>query len=416
MLKRLDTYREIINENRVVIANRDTGEWMKISKECADIINQAIKLELADEELLDKIADDEDRSYIKTLLEKLEDLGVVSEKRENTIEFDVIYLLITNRCNLRCTHCCADAEGEASKTFQLEMNTQQWKKTIDKVISANPKGVAITGGEPMIRNDFFEILETEQKKYTGKIALATNSTLISNENVSTLVKLIDKIDVSIDGIDEETCSKIRGKGVFGKVMNSIALLKNNGMKEITLSMTFGASNYHLKEKFLELNKALNTKPIIRIFMPKGRGEKSRQFFEDDNKTNEGIVLSDDEMVVARKSLRTITCGAGIREFVINYDGSLYPCPNMVADKYRFAHVDDFSSFQKLYESIYQKKEEMISNLIKIQPEHLEECKNCKVNLFCWSCLAEIELKLKDKEKFRERCEIQKKILYPLIWG
>lgn len=81
MLKRLDTYREIINENRVVIANRDTGEWMKISKECADIINQAIKLELADEELLDKIADDEDRSYIKTLLEKLEDLGVVSEKR-----------------------------------------------------------------------------------------------------------------------------------------------------------------------------------------------------------------------------------------------------------------------------------------------------------------------------------------------
>ena len=60
-------------------------------------------------------------------------------------------------------------------------------------------------------------------------------------------------------------------------------------------MTFGTTNFHLKEKFVELNKKLNTKPIVRIFMPKGRGEKSVKKFNSHIQEDIDAVLSEKEI-------------------------------------------------------------------------------------------------------------------------
>lgn len=46
----------------------------------------------------------------------------------------------------------------------------------------------------------------------------TNGTLINEENASKLAKQFFSIDISLDGVDEENCAKIRGKHVFGKVI------------------------------------------------------------------------------------------------------------------------------------------------------------------------------------------------------
>lgn len=415
MLRKLSTYREILNGGQAIIANRDTGAWIKISRECRNIICDACGQSLSMDELLNQLADDEDRDYIKTLIFKMKELGVISEAEEERRDLDVIYLLVTNRCNLKCTHCCADAVDESSKIFKQEMNLDEIKSAIDKIINANPNGIVITGGEPMVRKDFFEFIGYLRENYKGKIALATNATLIKEENVCLLVKLIDRFDISVDGIDEETCSKVRGKGVFGKVINAISMLQKNGAIEISLSMTFGTSNYHLRQDFLELNKKLGTIPIVRIFMPKGRGEKSKKNFDSNLKNTPKTDFNQEEIKEARKSLHIITCGAGMGEFVINYDGWLYPCPNMITNKYKLIHIKEIDDLKNLGKMLSLKKDVALNNLMKIQPENYKACKECKVNLFCWSCLEDIEIKSNDSMGFQKRCEIQKKILYPLLW-
>lgn len=109
--------------------------------------------------------------------------------------------------------------------------------------------LVFSGGEPMVRSDFWEILDYTRKNYKGKIDIATNATLINEANVDRLIANVNRLDISIDGIDEDSCSEIRGKGVFNKVIRSINLLKERGFDEIYLSMVISDYNKELKKVF-----------------------------------------------------------------------------------------------------------------------------------------------------------------------
>ena len=116
-MKKLKPYREIINGDKVIIANRDTGSWIRISRQCRDIVCTACEFSLTNSEILESLADDEDRIYINELLKKLKELGVIGDEEKEEV-IDVVYLLLTNRCNLKCIHCCADAADENSEVYE----------------------------------------------------------------------------------------------------------------------------------------------------------------------------------------------------------------------------------------------------------------------------------------------------------
>lgn len=67
-LKFSENYRKLERGNRVILTNRDSGEWIKISKECISIIERGIYNKLNSEELLKCIEDREDRVYIDNLI------------------------------------------------------------------------------------------------------------------------------------------------------------------------------------------------------------------------------------------------------------------------------------------------------------------------------------------------------------
>lgn len=99
-LKFTRNYRNIINGSKVVIVNRDTGMWMRISKECFDILEEAVLKECGKEELLQSFQDAEDREYFEKLIDNAEGLGVLSDKEEDSKRLETVYLILTNRCNL----------------------------------------------------------------------------------------------------------------------------------------------------------------------------------------------------------------------------------------------------------------------------------------------------------------------------
>ena len=112
---------------------------------------------------------------------------------------------ITLKCNLSCCHCLSDA-GIAHPD---ELTTEQCLDVLDELAALKVFQINIGGGEPFIRSDFFRILEYAERK--GIVScVSTNGTLLDRDVCKRLATLNGLfIQVSLDGVDEETNDEIR---------------------------------------------------------------------------------------------------------------------------------------------------------------------------------------------------------------
>lgn len=139
------------NENRVIIANRWNGQWMKISKECFDIILEILKKDAKEIAWEDIFADDDDMEYIRKVFNNLIDMDILKKEEDYFIES--VYISLTHKCNLRCIHCSVNAGIEESDI----LDTDEIKNVIHKLENSKVKTIIFTGGEPLVRNDIFDI-------------------------------------------------------------------------------------------------------------------------------------------------------------------------------------------------------------------------------------------------------------------
>ena len=138
----------------------------------------------------------------------------------------VIWNLI-RRCNLQCKHCYSTS---LDIDFKDELSTEQIKATIDDLKVAQVPVLILSGGEPLLRPDIFEI--TAYAKAKGfYVALSTNGTLINEDNIEQ-IKAADYqyVGISIDGLEEFHDEFRRQKGSFKTSMHAIKLCKEAGIK------------------------------------------------------------------------------------------------------------------------------------------------------------------------------------------
>jgi radical SAM protein with 4Fe4S-binding SPASM domain len=395
----------ILNKDKVVLGNSHTGIWIRISKEVYDIFVLGIENRFELDDLQSLLLDNDDKKYIYNMYNKLLNLGIIeSENKKKVYRNKMVSLEITNKCNLKCIHCCVDSKLNNEED---DLSTDDIKSILDKLVEWNPERIILSGGEPMIRPDFNDIILYLNKKYEGKIVISTNGTLINKNNVKILAENVHQVDVSIDGIDEETCSKIRGKGVFSKVIENIKLLQSHGMNKISLSMTIGAKNAHLEEKFKELNSQLGTYPLIRGFSAIGRGKDSEDTFSYKGET---YIPKD----ISKERFGICPCSAAKREVFIRYNGDVYPCPSFMEDEYLIGNIFDIEKLSILNKKNNFKKVYDIESLLQLAD--LRKCIDCKVNLFCWSCPGDIRELKGNKLALEDKCLKLKPILYEYVWG
>jgi len=147
-----------------------------------------------------------------------------------------VWWQITHRCNLKCVHCFA-------YNVLDELNTEECKKVIDQLSEARVMILKITGGEPLIRRDIFELLSYINSKGLD-IILSTNATLINEEIAGKLKEVgVEYVQVSLDSANRFTHEKIRGKGTFDKVIGGIKNLLENQIKVsiVTTLMSYNVS-------------------------------------------------------------------------------------------------------------------------------------------------------------------------------
>ncbi|MCC0629795.1 MULTISPECIES: radical SAM/SPASM domain-containing protein [unclassified Clostridioides] len=404
-----DVCDNIINENQVILANKINGKWIKIPIECYKVIEYSIKNKKPLDKLEDVFNFDEDKKYYKQVVDKLEQLGFVSNFIVDKFKLERVNLVSfspTNRCNLRCDYCCADSKIE-NKDY---LDTEELKEAIDNIVKINPRILTITGGEPLLRDDFFEILSYTKEKFKGKIRLSTNATLIKENQVDEIIDGLYAIEISLDGYDELSCSKVRGKGVFTKVINLIKYIKSKGFNNIGLSMVVGKNNENDIDKFNKINYELGTIPIIRNFMNIGRGNESYIRYLNDE-LDIGYICEDD--YINKNSLNSNMCKAGVNQISIDYKGDVYPCPNLEYDDLKMFNILQFD--ESMLEKILNRNMEIFDKFDTLKPMNMEECKDCKVNVFCTTCPSKMYTLKNNKEMLNSNCKKMKSILEPIVW-
>ena len=187
-------------KDKVILANRFNGKWIRLSKELYEILEQIIDKGVSIEDVeFDSI---DDKKYFGELFVSLKDLDIIWNKGKiQKSENKIASIELTERCNLRCIHCCMNAQNNIPST--ADMSYEKMIQILEKIVRWNPKSIMLSGGEPMLRKDFFELAEYIRKNFEGQVILSTNGVLINEKNVAKLINLVDQIEISLDGYNEE---------------------------------------------------------------------------------------------------------------------------------------------------------------------------------------------------------------------
>lgn len=187
---------------------------------------------------------------------------------------------ITNLCNFRCQHCYQN-EFDASS----ELDSRNLKCVAEQIIQAAKNNstqvvLTITGGEPFLREDLFELLTyLDLQDEIKKIILISNGSMINQQIVERikLIKKLREIKISLEGASAEVNDKIRGEGSFDRAMKGIRLLKKETDLSIMLMFTAMKSNLEEVEDLFKLcYKERLDGLVIERFFPLGVGREIRE--------------------------------------------------------------------------------------------------------------------------------------------
>jgi radical SAM protein with 4Fe4S-binding SPASM domain len=221
------------------------------------------------EQLVESLRNPMVRRGIANVLEGIGYYGV--QRPQTTTAPFLIVWNFTKQCNLRCKHCY---ENAGPKPAPDELTTEEAKHAIDDFANAGVVALSFSGGEPLVRKDFFEVAKYAAEK-EFYVSVASNGTLIT-EKVAQKMKAagVQYIEISLDGF-EKTHDEFRG--IQGAWKRTIDGVKNCVEAGLDTCVATTATHYNLKEipKLVEfIEKDLHAKRFIAFnFIPVSRGKE-----------------------------------------------------------------------------------------------------------------------------------------------
>lgn len=258
---------------------------------------------------------------------------------------------ITERCNLRCSHCYQEGYSGAELPFDeilavlsqyLEL-LKTWKG--GKMTFGH---ITVSGGEPFVRDDFFDILEVfHSHRRDFSFSILTNGSLIDKAAARRLKALGPRfVQVSLEG-SEATHDSIRGPGSYIRTLSAVRHLKSEGLR-VLISFTAHRANFW---EFGSVVKAGRRLKVDRVWadrlIPFGAGsamrsaaltpEETREFFVVMKRSGRRSILDPLKRteVAMQRALqfllsgeRPYRCTAGESLITLQPNGDLYPCRRM----------------------------------------------------------------------------------------
>ena len=289
---------------------------------------------------------------------------------------------ITWKCNERCVHCYLDHEGKN------EMSTAEIKDAIRQLSECGTFFLSISGGEPLLRRDCFEILEYA-RKLRFNVKLKTNAVMIGPKEAAHLKRIgIEQVQISIYSDRPEIHDAItKLPGSLRRSLAAIERLKAEGIK-VSISNVLMKQNVASGKAVQRLARDLGVEfHIDPTITPMLNGDRSilnlhisKEELEEVFRTEEFIgnvgefcapIAEVDDDVLEGHS-----CSAGHTLAYISPSGDVFPCVQfpMACGNVRETNFRDI-----WYGS------EKLTELRAVQVKHLTTCSGCGHVAYCTRC-------------------------------
>jgi len=263
----------------------------------------------------------------------------------------IIEFELTTSCNYSCIHCYCNA-GRISKN---ELSTNEVKKVIKDLHELGVQIIDLIGGEPLIRQDIFEIVSFG-RSIGAQLMINTNGSLATKEVVKKLKDINPNllIGVSIDGHKKEIHEFVRGAGTFEKTMKGLKNFLEYGF-DTTILHVINKHNYKYFEEMVLFAKELGVSLYVDRFVPVGRGEQFKDILIP---TKEMIKFVNDIIEKYKNQVRFFVeenieggeCTAGKTHASILVDGTVVPCGHFRYDsQYYMGNIRE-KPFKEIWDS------------------------------------------------------------------
>ncbi len=186
----------------------------------------------------------------------------------------LIFWNLTGRCNLSCPQCYINAGTQESSN---ELSLQSARRLIDEAAACKTPLLMLSGGEPLIRPDFWEIVKYARSRGL-RVAVSSNGTLITRDVAQRLrEEQVDYVGISLDGAQASTHDTVRGqKGSFDSSTRALMNCLESGIK---CGIRFTATRDNFKEtpELLTFARRLGVPRFCLYWLvPSGRGRSLHQ--------------------------------------------------------------------------------------------------------------------------------------------
>ena len=293
-------------------------------------------------------------------------------------------LELTNNCNLWCRHCYITDRPAAQ-----ELELGEIKSVIDQLAEAGCLFLTLTGGDPLMRKDFFTIAAYARQK-DFSFSLFTNGTLLTPAAADRLKELaVERVEISLLGAKAATYEAISGvPGSFERAVNGIRLLRERGItvqaKTPWLKLNIDESEeiFSLAESLgvsfrggnLVIHRRDGSMEPVSLAADEGQLRAMRQRRLDRHPMKE---MPPDPPPIPEEAKKVIIpCGIGQTSVRIDSYGNVYPCASV--------NVKLGNLKTTPFGAIWQGSEEL-ARIRAIRLSDLTECSTCRLWLRCTRC-------------------------------
>jgi mycofactocin biosynthetic radical S-adenosylmethionine protein MftC len=286
---------------------------------------------------------------------------------------------LTYACNLACVHCLSSSGQRDDR----ELTTAEAKRVLDELRDLQVFYINIGGGEPMIRRDFFELVEYATAQGIG-VKFSTNGAFIDAERARRLASM-DYLDIqiSLDGIDAATNDAVRGEGSYATAIQAMENLRAANFGPFKISIVVTRHNVDQLDGFKALADHYGAQLRVTRLRPSGRGAdtwgelhptnaQQRQIYQWLLAHGDNVLTGDSffHLNALGESLPGLNmCGAGRVVCLIDPIGDVYACPFVIHDQFKAGSVRDDGGFAKVW------KDSTLFTSLR-EPESAGACASC----------------------------------------
>jgi len=246
-----------------------------------------------------------------------------------------MYLCLTNKCPNNCLYCSSKNRDEGQ-----ELTTDEWKNTIREIQDINTSIIGLTGGEPMVREDIYDIVSSIDDR-SSSILFTSGFNMTIDKAINLKQCGLFGIGISLDSQDKKEHNKHRrDEKAFDYALNALKVSKEAGLytmvqtvilkKDIDenqlfnlfeLARQYGADEVKILEPILTGN-LLNAENLDEILYSDSDRKK---LIAIQHKANRVKTFPKITTFAYTESKEKFGCGAGTQHSYISADGHLYPC-------------------------------------------------------------------------------------------